>query len=144
MSARQAMIAKVHLARKQLALSEDAYRDVVRRVTEQESCSSCTEGQLDRLVKEFTRLGFRPRKGRTGHSKHPQIRMIHAVWGDIVELGIDAADPAAALRAFVERQTKTTANPQGVSAPEFLDSDQANRVLEGLKAWRTRLRRKAA
>lgn len=41
-------------------------------------------------------------------------------------------------------KTKTLANPAGVSDPAFLDSGQANKVLEGLKAWRTRLRRAAA
>jgi phage gp16-like protein len=142
MSARTAMLAKIHLAKKQLALTEDSYRDILRRVTNQESASALAEPQLDRVLKEFGRLGWKPRPGRTGTSKHAQIRMIHAVWKDLVALGaVEAEDQAAALRAFVQRQTKTMANPEGVSAPEFLDSHGANKVLEGLKGWLKRVRR---
>jgi phage gp16-like protein len=143
MSTRTKMIAKLHVAKKALALTEESYRDVLRRVTGRDSAAAMTEPQIEAALKEFKRLGFKdtPRRGPT--SKHAQIRMIHGVWSDICALGIDADDHAAALRAFCARQTRTAVNPQGVSAPEFLDSVQANRVLEGLKAWRTRLRHAA-
>ena len=68
--------------------------------------------------------------------------MIHAVWRDIVAL--QGHGDAAALRAFVQRQTKTSTNPAGITSPEFLTGDAANSVLEGLKGWRARLRRSAA
>lgn len=141
---RKAMLAKIHLAKKQLALTDDSYADILRRKTGVESAAGLSDRELDSLVKEFQRLGWKPTKGRTGTSKHAQIRMIHAVWADICKLGIDAEDEAAALRSFVARQTKTLANPAGVADPAWLDSTQANKVLEGLKAWRTRLRRDAA
>ncbi len=144
MTPRATMIAKVHLAKKQLALADESYRDILRRVTGQESAGALDERDLDRVLAEFKRLGWKPKPNRTGTSKHAQIRMIHAVWADLCKLGIDAEDEAAALRAFVARQTKTAANPAGVSDPAFLDSHQANKVLEGLKAWRTRLRRAGA
>lgn len=141
MSARRAMLAKLHLARKQLALSEDSYRDILRRVTGKESAADLTDAQLDKALKEMKRFGFKPTPSRTGTSKHAQIRMIHAVWADLCQLGVGGEDETAALRAFTARQTKTLANPQGVSDPAFLSSEQANKVLEGLKAWRARLRR---
>ena len=140
-SPRTAMIAKLHLARRDLALTEDTYRDVLRRVTGKDSAAQLSERELDLALREFKRLGWRPKPGRTGTSKHAQIRMIHGVWADLCRLGIDAEDEAAALRAFTSRQTKTLANPQGVSDPAFLTSEQANKVLEGLKAWRARARR---
>jgi len=147
-SPRSTMIAKIHVAKKQLALAEESYRDVLVRVTQLDSTSRMTEGQLERVLKEFERLGFRPTTKRTGTSKQAQIRMIHAVFADIVALGgVTGEGPeaaAAALRAFVVRQTKTKANPQGVSDAKWLDSTSANKVLEGLKGWRTRLRRAAA
>ncbi|MEI6160143.1 MAG: regulatory protein GemA [Roseococcus sp.] len=141
---RKAMLAKIHIARKDLALSDESYADILRRKTGMESAAGLSDQQLDRVLGEFKRLGWKPKKGRTGTSKHAQIRMIHAVWKDICGLGIDAEDEAAALRSFTARQTKTLANPAGVADPAWLDSTQANKVLEGLKAWRTRLRRAAA
>lgn len=144
-SPRSAMIAKIHVGKRQLALTEESYRDVLRRVTQLDTTSRMTEGQLERVLKEFERLGFKPTTKRTGTSKQAQIRMIHAVWKDIVELGgVGAEDPAAALRAFVVRQTKMKANPAGVSDAKWLDSTSANKVLEGLKGWRAWLRRAAA
>lgn len=147
-SPRSAMIAKIHVAKKHLALSEESYRDVLLRVTQLDSTGRMTERQLESVLKEFVRLGFKPTTKRTGTSKQAQIRMIHAVFADIVKLGgVEAEGPetaAAALRAFVVRQTKTKANPQGISDAKFLDSTSANKVLEGLKGWRTRLRQKRA
>lgn len=142
--ARRAMLAKLHLARKQLALTEDSYRDVLRRVTGLDSAAAMSEAQLDRALAEFKRLGFKPKSTSVAprRSQHAQIRMIHGVWNDICALGIDAEDHPAALRAFVQRQTRGPLHPDGVSAPEFLNADQATRVLEGLKAWRARLARR--
>ncbi len=138
---RRPLIAKIHLAKKQLALTDDSYRDVLRRITGLDSAGAMRADQLDAVLREFARLGWKPKPAKK-RSATPQIRMIHGVWQDIVAL--QGHGDAAALRAFVARQTKTTANPAGVSSPEFLDAAMGNRVLEGLKAWRARLRRQAA
>ncbi|MDB5851927.1 MAG: regulatory protein GemA [Rhodoferax sp.] len=142
MSTRTIMISKIHVAKRQLALPDDSYRDVLRRKTGKESTGAMSHGELETVLREFERLGFKPTKRGT-FSKEKQIRMIRAVWKDITHLGIDAEDHVAALRSFVGRVTRTKVNPLGVSDPEFLDSTQANKVLEGLKAWRTRLRQQA-
>lgn len=143
-----AMRRKVQVARKQLALTEDDYRAILSRITGHTSSTACTAPQLESVLKEFTRLGWKPAPGKPGGkprgplSPHAQVRMIYAIWQDIrphLAVGDDAA-----LRSFVQRQTKTEANPAGVSAPEFLDAAAANRVVEGLKAWRSRLRARAA
>lgn len=138
---RRPLIAKIHLAKKQLALTDDSYRDVLRRITGLDSAAAMRVDQLDAVLREFARLGWKPKPAKK-RSATPQIRMIHAVWKDIVAL--QGHGDAAALRTFVRRQTRTEATPEGVSSPEFLDVAMGNRVLEGLKAWRARLRREAA
>ncbi len=138
---RRAMIAKIHLARKQLALTEDSYRDILRRITGLDSAAAMRADQLDAVLREFARLGWKPKPAKR-RSEKPQVRMIWAIWKDIVALQGHGDD--AALRAFVARQTKTPAHPDGISSPEFLDAEMGNRVAEGLKAWRARLRRQAA
>ncbi len=143
---RRAMLAKVHLAKKQLALTDDSYRDVLRRVTGRGSASELTASQLDQVLADFRRLGWSPKPGKPapGRSSKPQVRMIFGVWNDLCALGeIDAEDPRTALRAFVRRQTVSAEHPDGVAAPEFLDAVAATRVLEGLKAWLRRARAKA-
>ena len=58
------------------------------------------------------------------------MRKVYAIWGSMRELVDDPS--VTALRAFVKRQT-------GVDQPEWLDGEQGNLVIEGLKAWRRRL-----
>lgn len=127
------MLAAVHLARKQLGLDEAAYRDVVRRVTGVDSAGAAEPAKLRALIEEFRRLGFRTVDRRV--SPKPHVRKIHALWADLrphLTRG-DGVHSDAALRAFVRRQT-------GVASPEWLDGPQANKVIEGLKAWLTRAR----
>lgn len=138
---RRAMLAKLHLAKKQMALTDDSYRDVLRRITGLESAAAMRVEQLDAVLREFARLGWKAKPARK-RSEKPQVRMIWAVWKDIVTL--QGRGDEAALRAFVRRQTQTAAHPDGIDSPEFLDAAMGARVLEGLKAWRARLRRAAA
>lgn len=136
----RAMRAKIHIARKQLGLDEDTYRAVLLRAAGITSTADAGPSHLDAILAEMRRLGWKPKPAaRHGAARRPlsakaQIRMIYAVFNDLrphLAVGDDST-----LRAFVRRQT-------GLDAPEFLDSAQANKVLEGLKAWRARLRARA-
>jgi len=139
-SGHNALLAKVHVAKKQLALTDEDYRAIIRRAAGRNSAGECSAQQLDAVLREMTRLGW---QGRTKpKAAKPIIRMIYAVWRDLSLHISDSSETA--LRAFVARQTKTPSNPQGVSAPEFLDVAQATKVLEGLKAWLGRERAKGA
>lgn len=134
----RAMRAKVHIARKQIALDEDAYRALLRRVTGQDSLRACSAGEIDRVLRELTRLGFvaAPAKRR---SQRAQARMIHAIWADIAPL-LEGEAGDAALRAFVRRQTRSAAHPDGIDDPDWLSPAQAKAVIEGLRGWLARLR----
>lgn len=135
--ARRAMLAKVHIARKELGLSDEAYGDVLLRITGAESAAALSDAQLDRVLGEFKRLGWKPKDGRRRSAK-PNVRMIFAIWADLKPHVADPSD--AALNAFVRRQTASKLHPLGITAPEFLDAQSANKVIEGLKAWLMRVR----
>jgi phage gp16-like protein len=129
---------KVQIGRKQLGLADEDYRAILLRVTGHTTSTACNVRELDALLREFARLGFKPAPVRK-FSPKAQVRMIHAIYADIQPL-LAVGGPEA-LRSFVRRQTKSDAHPHGIDAPEFLDAEQATKVVEGLKAWRTRLRR---
>ena len=140
---RRAMIAKVHVAKKALGLDDDAYRDVLRRVTGQESCSDCREPQLIAVLAEFRRLGWEgppERAGGRAASGKSHVRLVWAIWGELQPL-LDNADEDT-LRGFVRRQTKSRKNPEGISDPEWLAPAEATKVIHGLRGWldRTRLK----
>lgn len=135
---RRARLAKVHIARKQLALEEDSYRALLRRMTGKDSASAMAIAELDLVLNEFKRLGFSDAPARRFRkpAHHPHVRKVFALWWALKPHLQNGSD--GALRAFVRRQTKSDMTPDGVSAPEFLDPEQANLVIEGLKAWLAR------
>jgi phage gp16-like protein len=140
-AARRGAIAKIHIARAQLGMGDDAYRDMLERITGARTAGKLAMDQLDAVLAEMKRLGFRAQPAKRSTSPKAQVRMIFAVWKDLQPHLEDGSE--AALRAFCARQTKSPKHPQGVSAPQFLGPTEANQVLEGLKAWLARCRTRA-
>lgn len=120
-------LAMVHVAKKQLALSDESYRAILMRVTGRESSRDCTPSELDRLVAEFKRLGWTSKTQPNGYSDRPYVRKVYALWKEAGVVGAVQNASKPALRAFTERQT-------GKAAPEFLTPAEANSVSEALKA----------
>jgi len=137
---RRAAIAKIHIAKKDLALQDDSYCSILKRITGKESTKFCTAAQLQQVLMEFRRLGWKakPKKGARPLSPNAKVRLIYALWNELKPLLDDATDTT--LRAFVRKQTKGPAHPNGLDAPEFLNSMQADKVIGGLQGWLENLR----
>jgi phage gp16-like protein len=133
---RNARLAKVHIARKEMGLDEDAYRALVQRVTGRESASQCTDAQLAAVLVDMKRLGWKPAPPSTASQKS-WVRKVWAIWASMAVLLDDPSRQA--LQTFVERQTKSARNPLGISDPDFLNVEDAKKVIHGLVGWRTRL-----
>lgn len=126
-SNRDGMVRKLHVGRKQLGLEDADYRALLQRVTGKTSSTQCSESELDLILKEMKRLGFRASRP----SEKPYVRLIYGLWAEMTPL-LRSGGTREALRAYVERMTD-------MSAPEFLDEPAARKVIEGLKAWKARL-----
>jgi phage gp16-like protein len=126
---RKAMLAKVHLAQKALALDEDGYRAVLVRVTGKDSSGACRRRQLVDLLAEFRRLGWKDAPRPPSGKAH--VRKVFAIWGAMCRDGIPAVPNRKGLSAFVQRMA-------GVDDPEWLTAEQARNVIEALKAWQAR------
>jgi hypothetical protein len=124
---RKSALAKLHVAKRQLALTEDSYRAILLRVAGVASAALATDAQLLALLAEMRRFGFRDAKRIDEQPKH--VRKIWALWRELAPYLIDDSD--AALFAFCQRQT-------GIARPEWLDGKRANQVIEGLKGWLAR------
>ncbi len=137
---RPGLIAKIHVARKKLALTDESYRDVLRRVTGKDSCSIMTDAQLEKALSEFKRLGFRGEKKakRAGSRKMAQgnqARMIRGMWIELFELG-EVKDPSEeALASYVARMVQ-------IDDLHWITPDDANVVINGLRSWIRRVRNK--
>lgn len=128
---RKKLLASIHIARKDMALEEESYRALLCRVTGQNSAKELTEVQLRSVLSEFERLGWKKdRFQRFAAGNRPDIRKVFAIWNSLRD-HLECRGSRAGLRAFVQRQV-------GVSDPNFLNSEQAQKVIEALKAMQKR------
>jgi len=139
-AARRDLIAKIHVGKKQLAMEDVSYRALLQRIAGVTSAADATLQGLDLVLKEFRRLGFAAQKRRPDH--RGQMRKIEALWAELApyrrrEGPHGDAESETALQAFVLRQT-------GKDDHRFLNAEQANKVIEGLKGWLARVRREQA
>jgi phage gp16-like protein len=141
---RNAELAAIHVAKKQLRLDEATYRSIVEMVSARFGhpvSSAGLMGSRERraLLEQLRTWGFRKADGATAApatrpGQSPQAQKILALWAALVEAGAvtvtDPGDPSCVkqLRSFVKRMT-------GVESASWLSAHQANNVIEGLKAW---------
>lgn len=72
MNTKKILMAKIHIAKKDLHLDDDTYRDVLWRVTGKRSCKDMTFAQLQDVVKDMENSGFKP-KAAPKHGKKPSV-----------------------------------------------------------------------
>lgn len=134
---RNPLIAKLHIAKKQLGLDDASYRAVLERATGKTSSKDLGERQLVAAVEAFKALGFKaaaPRPVAKEEPRKPYVAKIYALWGDLERSGTLNDASLQALSSFIKRQT-------GMDRAEWLGPEDANKVTEGLKAWLQRIRK---
>ena len=72
MKTKKILMAKIHIAKKELGLDDDTYRDVLWRVTGKRSCKKMLIGELEAVVKDMEASGFKP-KAAPKHGKKPSV-----------------------------------------------------------------------
>lgn len=129
---------KIHLARRDLALTDDSYRAILGRVTGKTSTRDMTPAERQAVLDDLTgRLGWKPfgktTRGRRHRpaSKRPIVRKVFALWGALGRAGKLRSPGRDGLRAFVARRFQ-------VEDPEWLSNEQASAVIEQLKQWEAR------
>lgn len=137
----QKLLAKIHIAKKELALEDSIYRDILYRKFRVGSSKSLSDSQALVLVHHFKSLGWQERRGDSriapkkyddqkgdAYSATPaQKRMIEAMWHDIYR----GNDETKHLRQFLFNHFK-------VSDIRFLERKTAHDVIEALKAMQKR------
>ena len=106
--ARRAMYAKINIARDQLGLDEDDYRQMLFDTTGRISAKDCTEAQLAAMLDLLKAKGFRPlpKAGPKAAAQHPMARKARALWISLYQLGVVHNPDERALEAFAKRQLK--------------------------------------
>ena len=143
-SARRTMLAKVHIARKELRLQEPEYRAMLERITGHDSAGDCSVAQLGAVLDELKAKGWKPTvfvnqdkqtRPRTAPGRapadHPVARKARAMWISLHRLGVVRDSSDRALDAFARRQL-------GVDAMQWADQGLAYKLIEALKAMAER------
>ncbi|MEM6265918.1 MAG: regulatory protein GemA [Pseudomonadota bacterium] len=104
---RRSMIGKVHVAKKQLALIDDDYRQILLNETGQTSLAACTSDQLLKVIKRLEALGFKPVPAKgTRPAQHKMAKKARALWISLYHLGVVRNPDERALEVFAKRQLK--------------------------------------
>lgn len=131
---RARLIRLIHVAKRELALDDDAYRDVLQSVTGKRSASDLDASALDRVLQHLKRCGFKVRlQARPSRplDLHAESRKIRALWLMLHDLRAIQNPSEEALAAYVKRMT-------GVDALQWTSGRQTERVIESMKKWALR------
>lgn len=128
--ARDPRLAQIHIAKKQLGLDDDTYRDVLDRITGQRSARGLTDRAKLDLLTEFKRMGWKGGSHRRKSGK-AYVRLVFALWSQLKRDGLWQNPDVSSLRAFVKKMT-------GCDDPDWLSFDQATVVIEALKKMKER------
>ncbi len=128
---RRNMIAKLHIAKKQLGLDDDTYRANLERLTGKTSSRDMTPAEMETCLKDFSKKGFKA-VAKAGKSGLPTTAKINALWLSGWNLGVIRNPSPQAMEAFILRQT-------GIAKAQWLINPlDAMKVIDGLKAWLAR------
>jgi phage gp16-like protein len=117
-------LAKIHIAKKQLELDDDAYRAMLRGVAGVDSARDLTPQAASKLFKHMERCGFVPRvavrrRPRVAPTRENQLCKIEALLAD-------AGRPWAYVQGIVKRICK-------VDAIEFCDGERLAKLIAALQ-----------
>jgi phage gp16-like protein len=134
------LIAKIHLAKKDLGFDDDRYRALLMGVTGKSSCRDMTYLELVDVLDAFVKEGFvvtvKKKPSRSGKPETatrkientPGQKKIFKLWFLLADAGFTNRG-ARYLNAFIKKQT-------GIEAIEWVKSANDERaVIEALKGW---------
>ncbi|MBU0946938.1 MAG: regulatory protein GemA [Proteobacteria bacterium] len=131
----RAELAKIHIAKKQLGLSDDAYRDVLQMRYKKDSAAKLSSAQARNLVDHFKALGFRVKRKKSSKTSPQyddgQMRRVVALWITLGNEGVVKNKSDQALQKYVKRMT-------GKDNLRWCDGGDLDRIIESLKKWAKR------
>jgi hypothetical protein len=126
--------ALLHVAKSQLGLTEEEYREILKAHGGAESSVHLDEFGLEKVMRFFSELGFKRKRGRDAEKARRGDLTILASEGQrkmIYHLMEDLGWWPARLYGFIEKMI-------GKERPEELTKEEAPKVIEGLRAMRNR------
>lgn len=128
----KADLAKIHIAKKELGLTDEAYRDLLRGQFKVDSAALLTPGKVARLLQHFQRLGWKPKTQRSlAVPADGQSKKVQALWITLHQAGVVRDGSDQAMLNFVKRLT-------GRDRLQWCSTEQKSDVIQALKAMAAR------
>lgn len=130
---KRTLIAKIHIAKKDLAMDDATYRDVLVRVTGKNSCKKMTLNELKMVIKDLKRLGFtvkqtaKPEHGRKPTTTPEREAMLSKIGAMLADMGLHWH--------YVHGMAK---NMFGVDMVHWLDAEKMYKVVQALAVYQKR------
>jgi phage gp16-like protein len=136
-----AKLAKIHIAKKDLGLDDDTYRQMLRTVTGKDSAKALTLVECDKVLAHCKKLGWTPKASTKPKIdtdwRAPRIKLIKDLWSQLGEAG--------ALRNPSNEGLLNFCKPlMTVPKLEWATSQSLNHIVEALKAWLARVEKAGA
>lgn len=127
---RSKIIQLIHIAKSQMGMDIDTYRQMLLSITGKTSTSDMNPGQLNKVLAAMKGKGFvvKPSsKARTTRplADYPQAKKLRALWLEMYAQGIVRDSSEEALRLWVKRET-------GVDGLQWLEPETASLCIEKL------------
>lgn len=117
----------IHVAKRELALGDDEYRDLLYAVTGKRTSKDLTAPEAKDVVATLERLGFKALGPRpAGRATDAQAKLIKDMWREAARQPSESYLGVWLLNAY------------RVNRPEELTFDDASRAIEALKAMKRR------
>ena len=122
---------KIHLAKNQLGLSDDIYRDILWANFKVASSTKLSPFQADKLLDIFKAKGWKAKASKDkGHSPkydNPQQRKVVAMWIHLADAKVIRNRNDFALQKYVKRVT-------GIDNLKWCSGSECFSLIESLKA----------
>ncbi len=125
---RNMMLAKIHIAKKDLGMDDDTYREMLFNVTGKNSCSKMTDAQLRAVLQHLKSVGFKTKKkGHPGRPKNMDSEASRAKQLQKIEAYLaDSGLPWAYADALAKKICK-------VDKIIWVDADQLYKIITALE-----------
>lgn len=146
---RQRLVRLIHVGKRDLRMSEDIYRLLLKVATGKTSTTDMTVPELEKALEAMKAKGFKVRhktrphpnpspKGRGATSRpvdqSAMVSKLRALWLDLHALGVVRDPNESALASWASNSR----SPNVTAALQLLDYDQLDRAIERAKQWRAR------
>lgn len=135
MSHKRAMMAKIHIAKKDLGLDEDTYRDVLWRVTGKRSCKGMDIKELNAVIADMQSSGWKP-KPAAKYGKKPRVAKSRTITLDKIEAILaDMSLPWGYAKGMAR-------NMFNRDAIEWLNDEELRKLMQALAVYQKRQAKK--